>query len=191
MSEELAEYLHKMEDRPWPEYGRRNQPISKNQVARLLKHFNISPGTIRCGETTGKGYKLSQFGDVFARYLPSQTVTTSQVNATAGLSPISKRHKDEDVTVWNSLKATDTAGCDVVTVEKGGTGDMAAEYEREERLAIQSDSEADPDDPFTYIDDSDFPLSPETREGNRFLGPEPIPPMFDRRLGVSATKRKD
>ncbi len=73
MSEELVEHLHKMEDRPWPEYGKRSQPISKNQVARLLKSFTISPGTIRCGETTGKGYKLSQFGDVFARYLPSQT----------------------------------------------------------------------------------------------------------------------
>jgi putative DNA primase/helicase len=175
MSEELVEHLHKMEDRPWPEYGKRSQPISKNQVARLLKSFTISPGTIRCGETTGKGYKLSKLGDVFARYLPSQTVTTSQVNATAGLSPISKRHKDEDVTVWNSPKATDTAGCDGVTVENEGTGDMAiseAEYEREERLAIQTE-------PL---------LSPETREANRFLGPEPIPPMFDRRPGVSAKK---
>jgi putative DNA primase/helicase len=148
MSEELVEHLHKMEDRLWPEYGKRSQPISKNQVARLLKPFTISPGTIRCGETTGKGYKLSKFDDVFARYLPSQTVTTSHVNATAGLSPISKRHKDEDVTVGNSLKATDSAGCDGVTVEMGGVPPRTryqadSDGNLEEREAIQAiDGEA-------------------------------------------------
>ncbi len=144
MSEELIERLHKMEDRLWPEYGKRRQPISKNQIARLLRPFAISPGTIRCGETTGKGYKLSKFDDVFARYLPSQTVTPSQATDTAGLSPIPNRHNDDDVTFRNSLKATDAAGCDGVTVEKGGCGDNTLSGgDLEEREAIMAvDGEA-------------------------------------------------
>jgi hypothetical protein len=45
--------------------------------------------------------------------------------------------------------------------------------------ADDNEQEADPDDPSTYLDDSDLPLSPETREANRLLGK--FPPQFDRR----------
>ena len=62
------------------------------------------------------------------------------------------------------------------------------EHDAVERVAKQTEPEADPDDPSTNLDDSDFPLSPETLEANRFLGAEPIPPMFDRRPGASAKK---
>jgi len=77
-SEKMATSLHGMEDRPWPEYGRQGKPISKNQIAHLLKPFNIRPGTIRIGTETSKGYRLSQFAEAFARYLPSRNDTTSQ-----------------------------------------------------------------------------------------------------------------
>jgi len=45
-------------------------------IARLLKPFGISPETIRVGEDTAKGYRLSAFEDAFARYLPPEGVTT-------------------------------------------------------------------------------------------------------------------
>jgi hypothetical protein len=39
------------------------------QLAGLLARFDIRPTTRRFGETTDKGYKLSQFADSFARYV--------------------------------------------------------------------------------------------------------------------------
>ena len=119
-SKMIVERLHEMEGSPWPEYGRKQQPISVNQMARLLKPFAVSSGTIRWGEETAKGYKLDSFKDVLARYPPFQNVTPSQTNVTAGLSPIPKRHNDMDVTFGKPPEANVTAGCDVVTDEKGG-----------------------------------------------------------------------
>ena len=46
--------------------------------------------------------------------------------------------------------------------------------------------EADPDDPSSYLNESN--LSTETREANRFLGPNPIPPALDRRGSGMATE---
>ena len=119
-SKTIVERLHEMEGAPWPEYGRRQQPISVNQMARLLKPFAVSSGTIRWGDETAKGYKLESFNDAFSRYPPFQSVTPSQTNVTMGLSPIPKRHNDTDVTFRKSPEANVTVGCDVVTDEKGG-----------------------------------------------------------------------
>jgi Protein of unknown function (DUF3631) len=72
-SDQLVEYLGGLEDRPWPEWGRARKPISKTQVARLLKPLQISPGTIRpvFDDKTAKGYYRTAFKDAFARYLSS------------------------------------------------------------------------------------------------------------------------
>ena len=59
-----------MEDRPWPEW-KSGKPLTQNALARLLRSFGIYPDTIRIGETTAKGYLLSQFKDAFDRYLNS------------------------------------------------------------------------------------------------------------------------
>ncbi len=131
-SRELAEHLHDMEDRRWPEYGRAGKPISAAQIARLLKPFTISPGTVRMGAETAKGYKLSTFKEAFLRYLPPtppiQNVTPSQPSVTAGLSPISKRHNEDDVTFGNPPKPAVSNGCDGVTA---GNGESGAEHEKE------------------------------------------------------------
>jgi putative DNA primase/helicase len=72
-SEALVDYLVSLEDRPWPEWGKAKKPISKTQVARLLKPLAISPGTIRLSDgSTPKGYYKDAFADAFARYLPSE-----------------------------------------------------------------------------------------------------------------------
>ncbi len=159
-SEEIVDRLHLMEDRPWPEYGRQRKPITKNQVARILKPFAVAPGTVRREERTGKGYKLRTFEDLFARYLdlekgdnaltpPVQTVTTSQVTDTAGFGQIQTVTKENDVTFRNPPKATDTAGCDVVTDGIGGEGGSTliqgdSDGDLEEREAIMAiDGEVD------------------------------------------------
>jgi putative DNA primase/helicase len=68
-SEEIVAALVAMEDRPWPEWGKSRQPITKVQVARLLDHFQINPKTVRRAMRTDKGYRRDQFDDVFERYL--------------------------------------------------------------------------------------------------------------------------
>ncbi len=143
-SAKLAEYLNDMEGRPWPEYGRSRKPITTNQIARLLRRHAISPGTIRWGAETAKGYKLGTFQEAFSRYLlptpPDRNVTTTQVNATAGLSPIPKRHNEADVTFRNPPKPAVSMGCDVVTAGNGGYGEkqcFEVDDDPEERAAIQ------------------------------------------------------
>ena len=45
-SEDLVAYLASLDDRSWPDY-RAGKPISKAQIARLLKPLRVSSGTIR------------------------------------------------------------------------------------------------------------------------------------------------
>jgi hypothetical protein len=47
-SDALTVHLVAMEDRPWAEWSR-GRPLSKNQLAGLMKPFGVSPGTIRVG----------------------------------------------------------------------------------------------------------------------------------------------
>jgi len=74
----IADNLGKMEERPWPEYGKTGKPITTRQIARLLKPFGIKPVTHRFGIDTAKGYLLESFKDSFSRYLDDLSVTPSQ-----------------------------------------------------------------------------------------------------------------
>jgi hypothetical protein len=79
-SDQIVADLASLEGRPWPDF-RRGFAITKHQLARLLAPFGIDPKTIRLAEKqTAKGYFLASFDDAFARYLPLQTVTSSQAN---------------------------------------------------------------------------------------------------------------
>jgi hypothetical protein len=122
----LAAELHELEESPWSEwYGK---PITQHGIAKLLKHFEIRPRTVRFDdETTAKGYRLDQFEDAFSRYLPEKNVTTSQPNADAGLRANSDRHTPELVTAENGANSAWINACDVVTVSNGnhGDGDLA------------------------------------------------------------------
>ena len=84
-SEDLARQLHGLEERPWLEYGRERNPISKGQIARLLRPFEIRPRNVRIEETQAKGYRLDACQDAFQRYIspvdtPSLAVPPSQAN---------------------------------------------------------------------------------------------------------------
>ncbi|MEE9250363.1 MAG: DUF3631 domain-containing protein [Alphaproteobacteria bacterium] len=135
----ICERLAEMEASPWPEW-RHGKPITVRQLARQLGGFGIAPGTIRTEAGTAKGYKKEAFKDAWSRYLPFSSVTTSQVNATAVLSPISIRHKGGDVTDEKTPKPAASLGCDGVTDENGGYGErqcFEVDDDPEERAAIQ------------------------------------------------------
>src|SRR5262249_17099139 len=38
---QLVAHLHTLDPRPWPEFGRRQQPISQSQLARLLARIGL------------------------------------------------------------------------------------------------------------------------------------------------------
>jgi putative DNA primase/helicase len=155
LSEEVIERLHQIEDRPWPEYGRQRKPISKNQLSRLLRPFDINSASVRRGERTGKGYKIEQFQDAFARYLSHgqnsvhtpdsriQNVTSSQARATAAFGQNQSVTIDPNVTFQNRRNPAVDNGCDDVTFrnpENGLCAQTAHEIDgdQEEREAIQA-----------------------------------------------------
>jgi uncharacterized protein DUF3631 len=49
-SEDICNELHEMEGHPWGEFGRAKKQITKNQLARLLKDFRITPENLRIGQ---------------------------------------------------------------------------------------------------------------------------------------------
>ncbi|MGH9525043.1 MAG: DUF3631 domain-containing protein [Terriglobales bacterium] len=81
-SEALARTLGALEDRPWPEWGRSQKPITPPQVAHLLANFAIAPRTLRLpsGDRL-KGYLRADFADAWARYLPPETGVQSVLEA--------------------------------------------------------------------------------------------------------------
>jgi hypothetical protein len=72
-TEEVLSVLGAMEERPWSEYGagkyRAGKPITSHQLSALLKPLGVRPNSVRRGGKTGKGYRLEDLEDAFARYL--------------------------------------------------------------------------------------------------------------------------
>lgn len=68
-SEEIVQALVEMEDRPWPEW-RNGRPLSKRQLANLLRPFGARPRVVREGRTTFRGYLVKDLLDPFERYVP-------------------------------------------------------------------------------------------------------------------------
>jgi hypothetical protein len=133
-SEEIVEALHAMEDRSWAEWGKTHKkPISKNQLAGLLREFKIWPDTLRIGVKTAKGYYLSAFEDAFERYLdpPSADTPHSETEqrnkpTAAGTSSDSRPQQAKiDATDWNCEKPNNDGLCYGVTVQKGGSTEKA------------------------------------------------------------------
>ncbi len=114
-SEDLVKHLIGLEDRPWAEWGKPPKPISQNQVARLLKRFEIRPRDVRL-RRVAKGYRREHFEDAFARYLPlgSSSATARQPDQFGSQSHGPDRYSDLDAKRDN---ATDAAECSGVAAE--------------------------------------------------------------------------
>jgi putative DNA primase/helicase len=136
-SENIVSELGEMEDRLWPEW-RKGKPITKAQLAQILKVFDVTPKTIRIGTETPKGYMLEQFRDAFARYIPSSTATPPQSNTGAGLEDFSNRNTLEDVAVGKVDNGNNFSDVAVVADQTGvlgrnGDGDADEIREMEQR----------------------------------------------------------
>lgn len=123
-SADLCEALAKMEDRPWPEWGRSGKPITTRALAKQLSGFEIKPKTIRLevGAGTAKGYLLEDFSDAFSRYSPSLSVTPSQTNETGAYSANPIVTPENDVTDRNRPKPAENRQCYDVTDRNPDTG---------------------------------------------------------------------
>ena len=54
----------------WADY-KHGKPIGQAQLANELKPFGISPGTVRIGKVTPKGYERTAFAEAWSRCLPA------------------------------------------------------------------------------------------------------------------------
>ncbi len=117
---------------------------------------------------------------VDSRLLDGITIWSFHKNC-GGKHPTYPTYPTSDGPSGQSGQSGQVSGQSLVKTEQPDPEDL--EHDAVERLANQTEPEADPDDPSTYLDDSDFHLSPETREANRLLGE--FPPQFDRRRKVS------
>lgn len=70
-SADLVEALAAIETSPWAEWWQ-GKPITAPKLARLLARFGIAPDSVRFGDSTRKGYRLSDFEDAFSRYLTTE-----------------------------------------------------------------------------------------------------------------------
>jgi putative DNA primase/helicase len=121
-SETLAEALATIEGGKWAEYGKSRKPISKNQLAQLLKAFNVAPASVRVGSKSLKGYYRHQFEDVWMRYLGRGVHETSQrhnPSATGTSSMFPHVTPETDVTDEKCQKPLQHSHCDVVTFQNG------------------------------------------------------------------------
>jgi hypothetical protein len=112
----LAEQLSLIQGRPWAEW-RGGKPISQNALARLLRPFNIKPGTVRFESETLKGYKRADFEDVFERYGAAPTVTPSQPNKSAHSDASQTVTPNFGVTLPDPQKPYTDVHCDDLTVD--------------------------------------------------------------------------
>jgi putative DNA primase/helicase len=122
-SDDVINILIGLEDHPWAEINK-GKPLTKNGLAARLKPFHISPGTVRVMSGTAKGYKLEQFRDAFARYLPRHPPNETS-HVTSRRNPC--ENEDSETSHPNGAdhqnvteKPSVSAGCDGVTDEKEG-----------------------------------------------------------------------
>jgi putative DNA primase/helicase len=114
--------LWDLKERPWPEF-RNGRALNAAQLARLLHRFDIRPGPIRMkdGEVV-KGYRLENFEDAWARYLPPVGTPSATPSATEGAA--------ERLHGYNPQKTLGSGDFEAVTPEAhvtGGIGRKAAE----------------------------------------------------------------
>lgn len=117
-SEDLVTHLNDMDERPWPGLNR-GQGLTKHRLARMLKQFTVTPGTVRFGDRTLKGYCRKSLEKVWEPYLlpviSENTETTSQRNNRGDSSLFANVTNSSGVSDAKPLEPLPDKDCDVVT----------------------------------------------------------------------------
>jgi hypothetical protein len=74
-SSTIVDRLIELDEAPWANL--KGQAIDTRTLARMLKPYDVHHGTIRIGNDTAKGYKLTDLHDAFLRYLPARVTTVT------------------------------------------------------------------------------------------------------------------
>lgn len=75
-TETLLAALAADDEGPWTTWNH-GKPLSARQLSKRLAEFGVRPTTIRVGDRTPRGYRLDQFTEVFASYLPDAGYTSA------------------------------------------------------------------------------------------------------------------
>jgi putative DNA primase/helicase len=139
-SADLADALAAMEDRPWADW-RHGKAITRNALARLLKPYGIAPDTIRMGDRTPKGYRMTDFENAFTRYLvpaPHSNRNTATTLAAQGESAESEpQHPDALLRIENCGRPNNESHCCAVADEHLPSVDVGSDAD------LLPDTEAD------------------------------------------------
>lgn len=125
-SDGLVDALKAKKESPWCDRNR-GKGLTPNNLARLLKRFDIRSKTMRISGDLKKGYELSSFQDAFKRYIPPatpiSTVTPLQTNNINDLGEKQSVTNNNDVTDGKQRNLLNLNECYGVTVEKGSVGE--------------------------------------------------------------------
>jgi hypothetical protein len=83
----ILKRLHKIEESPWAEWGRKNEGISARALASLLKPYGVRSKTVRIAGETSKGYARKDLADPWNRYVAGTRSDTSVTASHDGEKP--------------------------------------------------------------------------------------------------------
>jgi putative DNA primase/helicase len=124
---DLVADLCKEEESPWLTYNR-GKSISPAQIRKYLASYEIKSKDIRVGHTTKRGYELSQFEDVFSRYLspppdiPLQRYKSIEANDSNGSSVANTNNVAATESQSATPKPLPIIGCSNVAENSGVKG---------------------------------------------------------------------
>ena len=142
-TKDLIEKLVAMEDRPWREFKRNNDPMNPNDLARLLKKIDpliVSQDIKRKGQNR-KGFRWEQFEDEVKRLIRpprgNQSATPLPTSVSAGYSQNGSATPVVKVADEKPPKATDTNG----SSEVAGDAPLAEDEVWVETIKIEKENQ--------------------------------------------------
>jgi putative DNA primase/helicase len=144
-STEITAALAEMENRPWPEWGRSEKPITPRQLAKLLDGFGIVPVSIKLASgKTPKGYHREAFEEAVERYVCLEPADFAAASATPP-HPLEIKKVCDSLCDIAESEAADARGKKSQKLNGcGGVADRKAQ--NEDFHAYTSD--VDPDEPW-------------------------------------------
>ncbi len=71
LTADILARLTRLDEAPWADL--RGNPLDARGLARRLRQYGVTSGSVRCGDVTGKGYRRDEMHDAWSRYLPALT----------------------------------------------------------------------------------------------------------------------